>query len=131
MYSSRTAQWQLESNLAAMANGTFNPINSNLNSKVNFSSDKRAFNSNAFNNQLLNSFVQHYQQLQQNNNNNSNTGTSSSSSTAKSTGNQYQQQHHQYNDSSSSTSSTSSNSSLLLLPSSTSNLPSISIKLEN
>lgn len=95
MYSSRTAQWQLESNLAAMANGTFNPINSNLNSKVNFSSDKRAFNSNAFNNQLLNSFVQHYQQLQQNNNNNSNTGTSSSSSTAKYTGNQYQQQHHQ------------------------------------
>ena len=93
MYSSRTAQWQLESNLAAMANGTFNPINSNLTSKVNFSSDKRAFNSNAFNNQLLNSFMQHYQQLHQNNSNN-NTGTpsASSSSTVKSSNNQSEQQ---------------------------------------
>ncbi len=72
-----------------------NPIiYSNLNSKVNFSSDKRAFNSSAFNQLLLNSFMQHYQHLQQNNNNNTGT-SSSSSSTSKSSNNQSQQQQQQ------------------------------------
>ena len=67
IYSTHTSHWQFESNLAAAMYASFNSSNSNpfnnLSSKVGFSSDKRSFNLNSYNNQIINSFLQ-----QQNNN---------------------------------------------------------------
>jgi hypothetical protein len=70
MYSTHSSQWQLESSLAAAAAMFTSQFNTQsvanlFNNKVNFSSDKRAFNSNAFNNQLISSFMQQAQQQQQ------------------------------------------------------------------
>lgn len=66
LYSNHSSDWQFESNLAAEMyasyNSSSNPFsNHNLTNTVAFSSDKRSFNLNSLNNQLITSFIQQQQ----------------------------------------------------------------------
>lgn len=87
LYSNHSSHWQFESNLAsamyASYNSSTNPFsNHNLTNTVAFSSEKRSFNLNSLNHQLINSFIQ--QQQQKNGyNNTSNNSQSPNSSNSK------------------------------------------------